>query len=362
MKLNALYFSTSCIILVAMMMPLQLKADTITIGKGSGIVWEGYPFSETLSGPLSDEAFDTVLGLIAISTQAGHCMANESLVSIAGYKAFPISMNLGLIPRATGSAQFGLLDGETGTLTGTIGLPETSATSSTVGKITNFRRAWCLTPEMISKEHYYNKRFNRTSTLSGTWALVANGNQTSAEIKLPRLYFASFSKVREGDRFTVIFPTNITLRVSALECTVSTPTTINFGNVVRNVKPKIELAKSSVSLTTSCGQSSDKINANINVQFRALTGFFNGVPSQLALKQGGGYITGEIDNGATGSGACNSSAGVNFDSRPIKLGQINNSESIKVLNNQLTWRLCSGGNSLPSGAVDAATEMMVTFN
>ena len=145
-------------------------------------------------------------------------------------------------------------------------------------------------------------------------------------------------------------PSNITLRISTLECTVMTSKYISFGNVTRNTSEGAQLAKTDAVLTTTCGQPSSFINANINVQFRAVTGLYQGNPRRLALKEGGGYITGEIDNGVTLSGNCNSDTGVRFDNTQVKLGH------------NLTWRLCSGGSNLPSGKVNAAAELLVTFN
>ena len=176
------------------------------------------------------------------------------------------------------------------------------------------------------------------------------------------MYFGSYAYQASGDRIVQIFPSNITLRISTLECLVNTPTTIDFGTVIRNIREGAMLAKETVQLITSCGQDSHFINTNINVQFRALTGLYQGAPSRLSLGQGGGYITGEIDNGVTGSGACESNAGVSFDSKQIIIGKISSKQPSLVLDNKLTWRLCSGGSNLPTGAVDAATELLVTFN
>jgi hypothetical protein len=122
------------------------------------------------------------------------------------------------------------------------------------------------------------------------------------------------------------------------------------------------LASATNPMNVSCNQNSDLISADINVQFRTTSGIHNANPSQLSLRQGGGYITGEIDSGVTGSGDCALSQGLKFDNTPYKLGRISNVETSVVTNNQITWRLCSGGNSLPSGPVDASTEMLVTFN
>jgi hypothetical protein len=176
------------------------------------------------------------------------------------------------------------------------------------------------------------------------------------------MYFGSFSADAKGDRITSILPTNISLRISTLECSVNTPTAINFGSVIRNTQANAELAVKPVQLVATCGQPTDQINANINLQFRAISGLYNSAPSRLALNQKGGYITGEIDNGVTGSGDCKATTGLRFDNALIKLGSITNAESSKTLTNQLTWRLCSGGSSVPIGAVTASTEMLVTFN
>ncbi|EOW2413975.1 hypothetical protein ACQ78R_000761 [Yersinia enterocolitica] len=46
----------------------------------------------------------------------------------------------------------------------------------------------------------------------------------------------------------------------------------------------------------------------------------------------------------------------------VKIGNILATEATKVINNQVTWRLCSGGTSLPIGNVTASAEMLVTFN
>lgn len=191
---------------------------------------------------------------------------------------------------------------------------------------------------------------------------MADGTQQNSEITLAPMYFGSYAARGEYDLTSQILPSNITLRVSNLECSVNTPTAIDFNSVGRNTQSGAELATLSVPLNTTCGQSSDKISADINLQFRPLSGLYGNDIHRLSLTQGGGYITGEITNGVTGSGSCNASTGLAFDNKALKIGRIEASESSKVINNQVTWRLCSGGSSLPSGKVDAAAEMLVTFN
>lgn len=339
-------------------------AVTITIGKGSGIVWEGLPYNETLSGSMASTMMNPAFGLFSVSYSPISCMNNTQLQTIGGYLAYPLgNTGVGLIPRATGTATYVRMNGDKESLSGTIGLPDTKGVSSTGENVAPISaRSWCIPPSMTKNDFFYDQFANRTATLSGTWVMVANGTQQNAQVTIPTMFFGSYSSQPAGDRKVAILPSNITLRISSLECSVNTPTTINFNSVGRNTQTGAELASTSLPLNTTCGQPNDQINANINLQFRALTGFYGGAPSRLALTQGGGYITGEIDNGVTGSGLCNATTGLPFDNTQLKVGSITSAESSKSLTNQVTWRLCSGGSNLPSGKVDASAEMLVTFN
>lgn len=102
------------------------------------------------------------------------------------------------------------------------------------------------------------------------------------------MYFGSYSMINSGDRTVQILPSSLTLRVSTLECNVNTPLTIDFGSVARNTQANKELALKNVPLVTTCGQASDFINANVNLQLRAISGLYGGQPTRLALNQGGG--------------------------------------------------------------------------
>lgn len=357
--------------LVGFLLSLPASAETITVGKGSGIIWEGMPFSATLTGPLNSPGLGRDQGIASISTihESGGigCLVDINLKLIGGYQAFPLTgggLHVGLIPRAQVSAEYTLSDGSIESMVGTIGLPETRAiTSSGIGVVSPTGNQWCLPPRMLADENFFNSTAPRTVNISGNWAIVADGNQTSQQFFVHTYYAASYSNaINGGSRTQTILIGGFTLRVSTLECTVNTPTVINFGKVNRNTVVDSELAYIEVPLVASCGQSSDYINANINVQFQALSGLYNNNPLRLALNQGGGYITGGIDHGVTGTGWCKSTTGLSFDGQPIKLGTITDQEPQKVLSRELTWRLCSGGASLPTGKVSAATEMLVTFN
>ncbi|WP_261373738.1 hypothetical protein [Yersinia mollaretii] len=352
------------LLLVSVGTAQSVRAETITIGKGTGIIWEGMPFNETLSGPMDSSYMTSTLGLLSVSNVFGGCARSAAMTAnIGGYKALPIAPGVGLIPRASGTVSYVRYDGTPDSITGTIGLPETKgkvASGMTVSSPSGLE--WCLPPSFFDSTTFYKADGERIAQLAGSWVLVADGTQVSGEAIIPAMYFGSFSYSASGDRGVTILPGSITLRISTLECTVSTPTMINFGSVERLTQVGAELATYPSPIMTSCSQASDLINANINLQFRALTGLYENQPSRLALAQGGGYITGEINNGVTGSGVCTGTSGLPFDNSVVKIGNILSTESTKVINNQVTWRLCSGGASLPVGNVNASAEMLVTFN
>jgi type 1 fimbria pilin len=350
------------LLLAAAVTPTE-AAETITIGKGTGVLWEGMPFNFTVSAPLTDTELLPRYGLLSISTIHDRCLEDGRLTTIGGVQALRIAPGVGLVPRANGTAQYTLADGTVETLSGTIGLPSTEGTTSSGVTITNPAggRLWCLPPRMDMDLDFYDKDADRTATLSGTWVLVADGSQVNSEITIPQMWAASFSAHQNGDVTKSILPAAITLRISTLACGVTTPTTINFGSVSRSTLPDAELSSISHPFNVSCTQNSDPINANINVQFRAISGLYNSAPNQLSLKQGGGYITGTID-GVTSDGYCGSRSGITFDNTQIKIGEIKDSENNKAFNNQIVWRLCSGGSDLPTGKVDASAELLVTYN
>lgn len=366
-KSNYLSSLFICVLPLLTIVTAQSRAETITIGKGSGVIWEGLPYNVTMTGAMGSSAVEPRYGLLAISPQTGSCTYLSSLVTISGQRTHLIAPGVGIIPRATGTANFVRYDNTPETLTGTIGLPQSGGTTTAGEVITNpiftgGQFTWCLPPSMSNNDYFYNYAAPRTATLTGTWVIVANGSQTNGEFTLNPMYAGSYSASRSGDKFIQIFPSNVTLRISTLECQVATTTAINFGGVRRNTQAGAEMAVKPYPLSVSCSQPSNMINANINVQFRAISGQYNSTPSRLALTQGGGYITGEIDHGVTGSGVCSGTGGIPFDNTQLKVGSISAAETTKTTSNNVIWRLCSGGTALPVGAVDASAEMLVTFN
>lgn len=336
------------------------NADIITIGKGTGIIWEGLPFNVTLTGSLDNSASAPIYGLMNITDKNYQCMSSTSLTTIAGIKAYKLAPGIGLVPRAIGTATYTAYDGTTKSFPGTIGVPETRGGNS--GELVSpSGYDWCLPATNVGTSNFYSVSGPRTVNLSGRWAIVADGSQVTTTLTVPLMYASSFSAVRTGDRYQPILPAALYLRVSTLECSVNTPTVINFGTVSRNLITNSELSKQSNPFVVNCSQSSDYISANVAVQFRALTSLYGGVKNNLSLAQGGGYITGEISN-ITGSGTCGRNTGISYDSTHINIGKIALSETSKSFNNQIIWRLCSGGELLPTGPVSASTEMLVTFN
>ncbi len=343
--------------------PPAVLAKTIIIGKGTGILWEGLPFTASLSGSMEHARLNVKHGLLAVSSSKGSCQGTGFLKVIAGYPALEIAPGVGLIPRASGQVGYYTFMGSFVLLSGTLGLPETKGVSSNGTQVTSPEAySWRLPPAMTSQEYFYSPSTTRAAVISGTWVLVADGQQKAAEITLPEMYAASFSEVASGDRRASILPSDFKLRISTLECAVNTPISIAFGNVMKDPQAGAELAVQSYPLITSCGQSSDLIDANINLQFRPLTGLYQSAATRLALREGGGYITGEIDNGVTGSGSCSATSGLPFDNSQLKIGRITKAQTSLNITHQVTWRLCSGGKDLPLGNVSAAAEMLVTFN
>ncbi|EOV4170109.1 TPA: hypothetical protein ACI1HO_001838 [Yersinia enterocolitica] len=60
-----LYLLTLLLILVGTAQ--SVRAETITIGKGTGVLWEGLPFNQILSGPMGSANLAPQYGLLAIS-------------------------------------------------------------------------------------------------------------------------------------------------------------------------------------------------------------------------------------------------------------------------------------------------------
>lgn len=343
-------------------------AETITIGKGVGKVWEGMPISGILSGNISAATFQDT-SILLVGTSAQSCaISGFTITQIGAYEGIQLARGVILVPQLTVSGFFTRYSGARAYFAGTIGVPRNEMKMQDTNKQMYYRPSqaslWCFHPEGAYNHYlnYFQANSPREIHYSGNWVLFADGSQTSEdEIIIPPVYIASAPSTRLYEQ---ILPASITLRISALACSAVTTTNVNFGNVPRNTEPGTELATYSAPLTVTCTQDAGKsVDANINVQFRAISGQYEGSSTRLALNQGGGYITGEINSGITSSGNCSAAAsGLPFDATPVNVGSIAIAEYDKVFNQQITWRLCSGGTSLPTGPVDASAEMLVTYN
>lgn len=131
---------------------------------------------------------------------------------------------------------------------------------------------WCLPQKISSQTKFYSATGPRTATLSGSWVLVADGAQKKGQGILLPVYFGCYSQNGSGDKSIAILPSNINIRISTLDSSVITPTAINFGYASRSTAGGAELALMTKQLIATCGKGSDRINANINLQFRAISG------------------------------------------------------------------------------------------
>lgn len=347
--------------------------ETLLIGAGKGVVWEGLPFSGTFNIPVGVTNLPDGNILLGVGeSQANAAFFGNQLATVNGTVGYSLVKGVVLVPRITASGFFTRYNGETANFSGTIGVGGNKMFMDN-GKNMNAATSyspWAASPEGVQSKvipNYFSPAGPRVINYSGTWTIVADGTQTSFSgtdfSRVVNLYILSFPSGNSGYLASRIAPNSIRLRVTSLDCSVSTTTMINFGSVQRNTQAGVELARLSFPLTTSCSQNIDSlINANINVQFRAISGNYNSTPAWLSLTQGGGYITGEIDNGVTGSGSCNGNSGIPFDNTQLMVGSVISGETSKTISNNVIWRLCSGGANLPSGAVDASAEMLVTFN
>ncbi|VTR45457.1 Uncharacterised protein [Serratia fonticola] len=294
-------------------------------------------------------------------------MASNELKNIGGYLAFPLTgvPGVGLMPRASGSATYTLSNNSQGEV-------DWHHWPAGNQRLLNVTREYYLAtklymvPAPCHVDKYgilleFGALVRQRSQVPGYWWRTVPNELVRA--RFHRCILAAFLPTPSGDRTVSILPTNISLRISTLECSVNTPTAINFGSVIRNTQANAELAVKPVQLVATCGQPTDQINANINLQFRAISGLYNSAPSRLALNQGGGYITGEIDNGVTGSGDCKATTGLRFDNALIKLGSITSAESSKNLDQSAPPGDCAReAVTCQSVRVTASTEMLVTFN
>ncbi len=334
-----------------------LQANTLTIGKGSGVVFQGAPFATSATLNLGAPTnISTTGGAASVTKVTTECIRSTDLTTINGIEVLPIAPGIGLVPNANFNVTTYMPPGTAYyQMRGTIGLQGTQGTitgGSGGDGVIPVGRAWCLN---FSSG---NPNLQQSLSINGTWAIVTDGTQQTGNYTLPPMYAATF--VSNDSTARDIFPFT-TLRVTAIACSIATTTSVNFGTVARNVRAYTELANFTAPLTVICNQDApDTIDTNINVQFSGK--LFSSNASRLTLDQGGGFITGEIDNGVTGSGTCNATTGINFNYAENNIGVLGASVLNQTYTNQITWRLCSGPGTLPTGLVTASANVAVTYN
>lgn len=335
-------------------------AADIVVGPGKGIIWSGFPFNVTYSrkdvtnGP---EGNWRKLGIDTADWQY-LCTPTPQIESTAdGYLGYKIAKGIYFIPRAIVSGQItykgpgsgstvpGVLD----KFEGTLGYPDTNVVNLSLGN----PKTWCY------YAGYDYKSTNETkATISGDWIIWADGTQVpSATIfKIPQFVASALLKSQ-------VITAPLTVQVVGVQCSVNVQNNVDLGYAEYNATPNAELASAISPFFVSCKQGSVPTTANINASFRANTSIFNTDNTQLALTQGGGYITGEISNGVTGTGACSSHpSSINFSQTPIKLMTLPASAPSIDFNSTITWRLCSGGAQLPVGNISSSAELSIVFS
>ncbi|MCW2483486.1 hypothetical protein, partial [Candidatus Symbiopectobacterium sp. NZEC135] len=236
------------------------QANTLTIGKGSGVVWQGSPFSvNNLSITYqNDSTILTSGGIAAISDLTTDCISTTKLSTINSTQAYTISQGVGIVPIATALTTLTVgatMPVEIAALTGTIGLNGTQGTytsNSTSGNaIVPTNRGWCLSfadhgspfPFTI----FGNER--QTANISGLWAIVTDGTQRTGTYVIPPMY--AITSTPSNSQSQIIQPYTL-LRVTAIACLIATTTSVNFGTAARNTTQFAELANVTAPLTVTC--------------------------------------------------------------------------------------------------------------
>lgn len=145
-----------------------------------------------------------------------------------------------------------------------------------------------------------------------------------------------------------------------ITCNVSMPSTVDFGTITNNPGAGTELKSVSSAINVNCSKAVDGTKYSIITQVNGTSGLYNNTATRLKLTGAGGYITGELNNSLTGSGACTADGGLKFDSTATKLSS--GIENGATLSNILTWRLCSDGQSMTLGALSASAVISVSIN
>jgi hypothetical protein len=352
-----------CLLSLGVIMPSQ--AVTIDIGSGSQ-EWLGPAISGGFTAPNSEFGNHLTSNSFAGVQLYSTCYNNTDLTDIAGIQALKIAQGIFLVPQITFSIIYQLNSGASETMSGTIGKPATSAvvtTSGTSNQAVNIPdKGWCLTPRASAQNNFFKVDSQRIGSITGNWVIITDGSQQDGIYNFPPGLFFANRAYLPSDSATINIG-NHQIKVSTRQCSININNSIDFGEVEHNSVIGAELGRVNDSLVVGCTQSNVNPAANINVKFQSNSGFYDGEATRLSLNEGGGYITGEIAGIAgVDNGACNSTGGLKFNSDPVRLGSINAGAGNESFSNSLTWRLCSGGSTLPVGNVSASATVDVIFN
>lgn len=349
-------------------------AFDLVIGPGKGIVWSGNPFSLNVSATHGHGIHSYAVGMGYFYSKSTCFQPSQVVLLPEGFHAYKITTGIYMAPRANINGQlfYGLEQNNPNgaynhSFSGTIGYPETNVRESN-GTPMRFDSPWCMDTSWVYAVSGEKKEIN----VSGDWIIYADGTQVPSPTiyKAPNL--AANIVTNTGPSATLdtgnnnlykLIVSDISLRVVGVTCNVNTQLNVNFGDIPYDSQNDAELAAVTSPFSVSCKQGALPASVNINASFRANTGFFNGVNTQLALTQGGGYITGEIGRGVTGTGACTSHpSSLNFSQTPINLTSLAATSPSVDYNNLITWRLCSGGSTLPVGSINSSAELSIVFS
>ncbi|WP_368939959.1 hypothetical protein [Proteus mirabilis] len=374
--------------LLVMTSIVQAK-EVIIIPKGKGIVWQGKPFSSrvlqeenpyhgsaSFGGDVLYSDFLSVTSTLYVfgggawrtCRPYGDITKAGDFVNVQGYDA--IVLTPGLYFAVQGSFNGHYVDArskKTVNFNGFFGnnkfVTSDAPGSSPKLEIIN-DKANCVSlrnrAELIAGYSKYQAQ------LTGYWLLIADGTQKTTTASFISGFNLGASTTNANATDQSIFPKTTEFKISTLECNINTPTTINFGDVFYSNEAGKELASKMTTIETYCSQGDEVIDSNINLTFRAISGNYGDDKSKLSLKEGGGYITGQLE-GAQQSfdGSCGlTGRGIPFDNTTaIKLGHITKDQPSASFINPVLWRLCAAGDGkLPYGKVTASAEVMVTLN
>lgn len=353
-----------CLLSLGAIMPLQ--AVTIEIGSGSQ-EWIGPAISGDITGTMSQflNNLNPTYALVGIYNSSV-CYRDTDMTDIRGIQALRIAQGIFLVPQATYTITYQLNSGVSETMSGSIGIPETNGTLSGGGTgsvaVQVIDSAWCMTPRSYAINQFFKVDSERRASMTGNWIIITDGSQQDGIYNTPSMFFGS-RVIGPSDSVHYYLP-SFQIKVSTRQCSININNSIAFGEVEHNSAIGAELGRvNDDSFVVACSQSSVNPAANINVKFQANSGLYNGEATRLSLNEGGGYITGEIAGVAgVDNGVCNSTGGLTFNSDPIRIGAMNAGDSSESFPNALTWRLCSGGDTLPVGNVTASATVDVIFN